>query len=571
MLKKLFSLSFLLVFSLSLFVPLAKAKLPLNTINSIVRIINPIDEENAYFGSGVLIHPDGYVLTANHVIHPDLDQDGSPDLEPSEVTLCLTYSSSELPYCGGVGEIITSDPAYDLALLRLTHIYEPTTEDPTTEKDFNLITLEEFETKYESDSPFVFLNTLALEEGVELADEIQILGYPAIGGETITYTRGSVSGFERLHDPETNESYPFMIKTDTTINPGSSGGGSFDSSGNFLGTPILYTFESEGGNSLGFIISLPIINSFLYNYFGESYLKDFYPTSATSQPTCGENSHFELDSCVCNSGYVWESADPNDLDCVTPSEVTYELCGNNSHYQDGYCICDEGYIPENDDQKDYDCILPESSDLSPISEVEPEETVSSPTTEEEPSEESTEEENPIPTRFRADAARSPYLESILSLYRQGIIEGYPDGTFRPTQKLNRAEFLKIILEAYRLDNSCEGCKTISFQCDQAPFPDVSQDSWYAPYTCYAKSNQILAGYPDGLFHPEREINLVEALKIILNTYNLSTRPATPEEKWFLPYLEYAYENDLYLRTLFGADTLLRRDEMVELLSRIREL
>jgi hypothetical protein len=46
------------------------------------------------------------------------------------------------------------------------------------------------------------------------------------------------------------------------------------------------------------------------------------------------------------------------------------------------------------------------------------------------------------------------------------------------------------------------------------FPDVKED-WYAPYVCYAKEKNYVQGYADGTFKPEQKINRVEAIKIVL--------------------------------------------------------
>lgn len=48
------------------------------------------------------------------------------------------------------------------------------------------------------------------------------------------------------------------------------------------------------------------------------------------------------------------------------------------------------------------------------------------------------------------------------------------------------------------------------------FPDVT-DEWFAPYVCYAKSKDWVSGYPDGTFKPDGVVNKVEALKMILKS------------------------------------------------------
>ncbi|MFC1616064.1 ankyrin repeat domain-containing protein [Patescibacteria group bacterium] len=116
-------------------------------------------------------------------------------------------------------------------------------------------------------------------------------------------------------------------------------------------------------------------------------------------------------------------------------------------------------------------------------------------------------------------------DAIFYLYDEGIIWGYPDGSFKPDQDINRAEFLKILIEAkeYYPPSYYSNC-----------FPDVLDD-WYASYVCYAKEMGWVDGYEDGLFRPEQTVNKVEALKMLLEVY--SSRIDTPWEVTIAPYLD----------------------------------
>src|SRR3989339_626459 len=98
-----------------------------------------------------------------------------------------------------------------------------------------------------------------------------------------------------------------------------------------------------------------------------------------------------------------------------------------------------------------------------------------------------------------------FYEAILYAQEEGIIDGYDDNTFRPDNNINRAEFVKIIMgSVFDVEEiSGENC-----------FSDVSNE-WFAKYVCTAKTNSIIQGYPDGLFHPEYDISFTEAAKIIL--------------------------------------------------------
>lgn len=103
------------------------------------------------------------------------------------------------------------------------------------------------------------------------------------------------------------------------------------------------------------------------------------------------------------------------------------------------------------------------------------------------------------------------VQAIIYLQQNGVINGYPDGTFKPENYVNRAELLKILVGGKgifpdaAMYNNC--------------FPDVKND-WYAPYVCYAKKEGWVGGYPDGTFKPDKTINKVEALKMLLNSQSV---------------------------------------------------
>lgn len=133
----------------------------------------------------------------------------------------------------------------------------------------------------------------------------------------------------------------------------------------------------------------------------------------------------------------------------------------------------------------------------------------------------------------------PNAAAIDYLTKEEVINGYPDGTFRPEDPVNRAEALKILLLA-------SGVEIQNPSADV--FPDVPAGAWFAPFVFSAKSAGIVDGYLDGTFRPDQTVNLVEALKILLNTnavplgnYETSRQLFTDSEKnaWYNPFLFYA--------------------------------
>jgi uncharacterized protein YkwD len=131
-------------------------------------------------------------------------------------------------------------------------------------------------------------------------------------------------------------------------------------------------------------------------------------------------------------------------------------------------------------------------------------------------------------------------EAILYLQEHNIVNGYEDSTFRPWKSVNRAEFLKIIIEGSNIQVGVS---------PNTPFNDVNHSTWYSPYLEKAYIEGWVDGYSDGSFRPNQTINKVEALKILGEVQNwdlpnnVSSRPFkdTPLNAWYLAYVDYAKE------------------------------
>lgn len=163
---------------------------------------------------------------------------------------------------------------------------------------------------------------------------------------------------------------------------------------------------------------------------------------------------------------------------------------------------------------------------------------------------------------------APNATAINYLTDVGVVQGYPDQTFRPTQQVNRVEFLKLVLESSDVDTDTQ---------KPTPFPDVDESAWYGQYVRKAYAEGWIEGYPDGTFKPEQTINKVEALKIIGEVQQWEL-PESVEEapfddvepgQWFTPYVAYAKaKNYLEERTvIYLPDWPLSRGQISELIFR----
>lgn len=140
----------------------------------------------------------------------------------------------------------------------------------------------------------------------------------------------------------------------------------------------------------------------------------------------------------------------------------------------------------------------------------------------------------------------------------GLVQGYSDGTYRPDSTINRYDFTKIIVGA-RFD-----AETIA-NCDVSmyTFPDVPTDQWFSPYVCTAKQYGIVNGYGDGTFGGQNNVSHPEALKIVLETFEI---PVTEEagDTWYDPYLRAAAANSINTALPADVNYVITRGDMAEL-------
>lgn len=163
---------------------------------------------------------------------------------------------------------------------------------------------------------------------------------------------------------------------------------------------------------------------------------------------------------------------------------------------------------------------------------------------------------PIEKVFIDVPVDSPYDAAIRRLNDLKIIGGYPDGTFKPGNSINRAEFMKIVVGASGYVVSGKNC-----------FPDVKTE-WFSAYVCTGANNNIVKGYPDGMFRPSQNINVVEALKMILNAFRVELPLA--QGAWYEPYVDYAKAHNLFLDSFVDNTKYITREEMAELIYRIMQ-
>lgn len=162
------------------------------------------EEKQLSLGSGVVISPQGYILTNNHVVEA-----------ADEIEVALA-DGRKAP-----ARVVGADPETDLAVIKI-------------------------------DVPNLPAITLGRIEQAQVGDPVLAIGNPFGVGQTVTM--GIISALGRNHlGINTFENF---IQTDAAINPGNSGGALIDTNGNLLG--INTAIYSRSGGSLGIGFAIPV-------------------------------------------------------------------------------------------------------------------------------------------------------------------------------------------------------------------------------------------------------------------------------------------------------------------------
>lgn len=164
----------------------------------------PRTRTTATSGSGVILDPDGYILTNLHVI------DGA-----SQLIVTLTDGRNS------VAKVVGTDPETDLAVLKI-------------------------------DLPQLPTARLADVHDLKIGDIALAIGYPYSIGKTVTQGIVSATGRNRI----SGTPYQNFIQTDAAINPGNSGGALVNTDGELIGINSL--IYSSTGNFQGISFAIPV-------------------------------------------------------------------------------------------------------------------------------------------------------------------------------------------------------------------------------------------------------------------------------------------------------------------------
>lgn len=170
---------------------------------------------------------------------------------------------------------------------------------------------------------------------------------------------------------------------------------------------------------------------------------------------------------------------------------------------------------------------------------------------------------PVSPAIGLTAEQTEYESSISFVEALGIMNGYPDGTFRPGENVTRAEFASVISKILNLSPDVSDGEV-------TPYYDVPASHWASPYVNIANSYGLMNGYGNGYFMPEENITVNEATKVmvVLAGYEYF---AIASGGYPLGYFVQANSLGLMEGINSGGDTFIKRGELAHMLCSVFEV
>ncbi len=192
------------------------------------------EQKQRGLGSGVIISPDGYILTNNHVV------DNADELK------VLLNDDREL-----TAKVIGTDPKTDVAVIKI-------------------------------DAENLPIVTLADSAKLRVGDVVFAIGNPLGVGQTVTMGIISATG-RKVGILEDVQGYEDFIQTDAAINQGNSGGALIDARGRLVGINSAILSNSQGNIGIGFAIPINLASSIMHSLIETGTVARGYMGVSTNQ------------------------------------------------------------------------------------------------------------------------------------------------------------------------------------------------------------------------------------------------------------------------------------------------
>jgi hypothetical protein len=140
----------------------------------------------------------------------------------------------------------------------------------------------------------------------------------------------------------------------------------------------------------------------------------------------------------------------------------------------------------------------------------------------------------------------------------GWLKGYPDGTFKPSGNVTRAEMAAALVRALGLEVAASSTSGLSTK-----YSDVPSTNWAAGYINIASNKGVIKGYPDGTFKPDANVTNAEAITMIVRALN---RESDATGDWPVGHIMVAAQQQIITGS-FNTNALATRADVARFLAR----
>ncbi len=162
------------------------------------------------------------------------------------------------------------------------------------------------------------------------------------------------------------------------------------------------------------------------------------------------------------------------------------------------------------------------------------------------------------SRYKDVSDDAYYADAVEAISTYGIVSGYA-GYYQPNAYVTRAEFAKMVTLAAGLEDE------VHSNAAKRRFDDVSLSHWGNGYINTSADNNLIVGYPNGQFMPEKNITFAEAVTVLLRAMNYTS--ADLGDNWPYAYMVKAKGLGLTEGIALGDNSYISRGDLAIVINR----
>ncbi|MDH7562091.1 MAG: S-layer homology domain-containing protein [Caldisericota bacterium] len=162
---------------------------------------------------------------------------------------------------------------------------------------------------------------------------------------------------------------------------------------------------------------------------------------------------------------------------------------------------------------------------------------------------------------------SQYAEAMTNLSQLGIMQGYPDGSLRPLNRVTRAEFAVFLSRTLNLANFTPPTSPAT----PGAFLDLPKDHWASQAVEFVSSQGLMVGFPDGTFRPDEYVKGKEVIAALVRAAGLereaqAAQAMLKDAPWYAGYSLVGAQHGLLYPDFAPEEEALRGEVAVSLSS-----